>query len=537
MTDYPTILKLRNRLAEWLHDVPAAERHARFSDIVDEFGVPDVAAEMLSMKSANAGRIAKRLSGNPLLAARHGPVRTIGLFVTRLRGGGAERVVSRLSFLFREHGLNVVLFSQEPPHAEDYPLPDGIARVLLPTKAPDPAERFRILFSALSEHHIDMFLHHAERNTWLLPDLFTVKSAGVPFVSCSHGCFGSQLITAGTYLEPQVQVQQLSDAVVVLSEDFAFCYRALGVRASVIPNPQTFVPADAPPQRPEGDVILWLSRKHPVKNYLAPLHILAYVVKKRPEAKLLMVGEPQDRGCDKKIRKLANALGVGRNLEVLPNANEVDALYDKTSVVLITSVSEASPMVLAEAMGKGVPVVLFELPYVERLKKCPAVPQVPFNDCAAAASEIVRLLESAAAWRALSEAELAVAREFADIDLFARWKALFDSLSEKPERLSSSLSDGEASAGRMLDAFLRMHSFAVSSSAIQKPSNTEDPTLLRPTPFKSGKGHHGRRIANLLNLLAWRVRQMSDTIAKRGVPRTASMLFSALFRRASKVNG
>lgn len=531
MTDYSTLLKLREYLADWLFDAPAAERHTRFANIVEAFGVPAVAAEMLSMRAANAGRIAKRLAGNPLLDSRRRPMKTIGLFVTRLRGGGAERVVSRLAFLFREHGFDVVLFSQEPPNPEDYPLPDGIARVHLPIKAPDPEERFRILSSALSEHGIDIYLHHAEKNPWLLPDLFTVKSAGVPFVSCSHGCFGSQLITAGTYLEPQIQVQQLSDAVVVLSEDFAFCYRALGVPAFVIPNPQTFVPADRPPDRPEQDVLLWLSRKHPVKNYLAPVRILAEVVKARPGVKLLMIGEPQDPDCNRKIRKLAKALGVGDRVEIKPNSNDVDALYEAAAVVLVTSVSEASPMVVAEAMNKGVPVVLFELPYVERLKKCPSVPQVPFNDCAAAAGEVVKLLESETTWRALSEAELSVARYFAGIDLFARWMELFDSISGKPSRTSLARSEEERSAGTMLDAFLRMHSFGVASSNGWKKPKEADPSLLRPELYKRKTGRHGRRTADAINVLAWRFRKTSDSIAKRGLRKSAWAILANLVRR------
>ena len=56
-------------------------------------------------------------------------------------------------------------------------------------------------------------------------------------------------------------------------------------------------------------------------------------------------------------------------------------------------------MVLTEALSHGVPVVMYDLPYLELVRQCQGIFSVPMGDTAAAAEAVSALLSDDALWQ------------------------------------------------------------------------------------------------------------------------------------------
>ena len=517
---------LRSVLVNWLSDVPDGSRPARFDEIMKKFGAPAVISGILGLGQKRIGDVARAVNGAECLRVRRSKVDSIGLFVGRLRGGGAERVVSLLAGILSKRGKRIILFTQEPPNSMDFPIPGGIERIVLPTAARDWGRRVEILQRELTRHNVDVYIHNAEKTPLLLYDLLAVKSAGVYFLSYNHGCFAGHFTENSICVRSSIDVQRLADMSPVLSRDFEACYRALGVRAVTVANPLSLQIADQPPEKPDHDLILWVARRNAIKNYLAPVRILSEVVKRRPKAQVLMVGEPQEKNCDRAILRLAKQLGIRTHIRLLPYAEDIRPLYRRASVVLVTSVCEASPMVLLEAMASGVPVVMFDLPYVESARECDSVFQVPFDSAFAASASICELLEDNEKWRKATFAGIARAKALSEVDVGAMWDKLFASLLDDKD-----FPFGLADSGWFGKELMSLLDAQAAGAAIGENDHLEylktiDATLVRPA-FRPARSLVWC-LANVLDWCAWRVRQLSDFGERRlmrrlGISRTVAV--------------
>jgi glycosyltransferase involved in cell wall biosynthesis len=98
--------------------------------------------------------------------------------------------------------------------------------------------------------------------------------------------------------------------------------------------------------------------------YLKGMHLgipaFAHLLKKRPEARLTLVG----RGPDgERWRTLAEKLGVGNRIDWVPwlDRGELPTIYASHDVLLFPSLHDSGGMVVLEAMAYGLPVVCLDL--------------------------------------------------------------------------------------------------------------------------------------------------------------------------------
>ena len=96
-----------------------------------------------------------------------------------------------------------------------------------------------------------------------------------------------------------------------------------------------------------------VGRLHPVKNHERMLSILREVRKTRPDARLLIVGADQD-GRAALLRQNAAELGMADALVLAGERRDADAILAAMDCFLMTSHSEALPLVAIEAQVQGV---------------------------------------------------------------------------------------------------------------------------------------------------------------------------------------
>lgn len=98
-------------------------------------------------------------------------------------------------------------------------------------------------------------------------------------------------------------------------------------------------------------VISCVGRLDPIKNYSFMLDVMNLVLKKQPKAKLIFAGDGSER---QKLETKAVTLGIRQNIKFLGNMQNVIPVYCASDVFCLTSINEASPLVLLEAQAVNV---------------------------------------------------------------------------------------------------------------------------------------------------------------------------------------
>jgi len=345
---------------------------------------------------------------------------TIGIYYRRMYNGGVERVLSKLIPVFVQHGRRVVLFTDVIDEAREYPLPTGVIRVVLGEDAPLRARCERIL-STIREHHVDVYCTHAN-DTALLYELSCVQQAGIPVILEHHNIFSALPCIMGRELR---LLCRRMDAVVTLSRTDAMFWRLLGCRSMYIPNP-----VDPPVPLSffyDADTILWLQRVEQVQKQVLDLpEILQRVVAEVPHAKLCIVGASDTAGMEDRLKAMFEERGLSDRVIFAGYHTDVEPYYRKAAVMLMTSAYEGFPMTMAESKKYGVPLVLYDLPYLELLKDGRGYVAVPQHDKAAAADALVRILKDASLREKLSKEAQQSLADFCRRDLMAAWEKAFD---------------------------------------------------------------------------------------------------------------
>jgi glycosyltransferase involved in cell wall biosynthesis len=192
-------------------------------------------------------------------------------------------------------------------------------------------------------------------------------------------------------------------------------------------DPDRFVPAD---RESEGQSVVSTARIDPLKDIETFLRMAALVRETHPAAQFAVYGAVADPAYFETCLKLRTELGLDGVVDMGMESKDVVAAYQAAAVVVLTSVSEAFPYSVLEAMSCGKAVVATDVGGVrEALETNGAL--VPPRDPAALAKEVRRLLEDPAERARLGErARAAVIERFRVDHTIARYLALYNDLME-----------------------------------------------------------------------------------------------------------
>jgi len=177
-------------------------------------------------------------------------------------------------------------------------------------------------------------------------------------------------------------------------------------RVTVVPNGVDFDllrrVADPPVLRRElglaagSEIIGYVGKDHPVKNLDLLVHSCGELLRRRPAAHLVLIGNKL--GCDRRDL-LAAGLPAGR-AHFLGVRTDVPALLKDMDVLALTSDSEGSPNIVLEALGVGTPVVSTDVGDVRcMIDHGRTGLVVPIRDAAAMTGALQTVLDDVEAFR------------------------------------------------------------------------------------------------------------------------------------------
>ena len=183
------------------------------------------------------------------------------------------------------------------------------------------------------------------------------------------------------------------------------------------------IPQSVPePEKKTFDAV-FISRLHPQKGPMELLDVWKILMRKKPDARLAMIGSgPLDAQCKARAKKL----GIEKNVEFFGFRDGVEKyrIIKSARVVVYPAVFEVGGMASAEALACGLPGVSFDLPplrvyYPRGWLKAPPGDFQGLADC------IQRLLTEPELYARLSKEAYAAGLEW---DWNARAKAMWDAI-------------------------------------------------------------------------------------------------------------
>lgn len=217
------------------------------------------------------------------------------------------------------------------------------------------------------------------------------------------------------------------DAFVILTRQDAAKWGALP-NLHVIPNARTFT-TDNPAQL-ENKEVLAVGRYAYQKGFDLLLQAWAAVCREVSGWTLRIVGDGELRD---ELQQMVARLGVGDSVILARQSSDVQSLYRRAAIYVMSSRYEGLPMVLLEAQAAGLPIVSFA---------CPCGPSdvvtdgrdgflVPAGDTDALAARLLTLMRDPALRQRMGAAAYADSARFSTEAVMGQWERLFDSLLSK----------------------------------------------------------------------------------------------------------
>jgi glycosyltransferase involved in cell wall biosynthesis len=176
---------------------------------------------------------------------------------------------------------------------------------------------------------------------------------------------GEEQMNLGVHRKPLRRAMARSygglDALVVLTESDVQAYRTLlgdgAPRLARIPN--TVKPLIGPRADPDAKVLLAAGRYTSQKGFDVLIPAYAKVAAARPDWRLRLCGRGRDA---QRLRELIAEHDLQEHVTLAPPAEDLPGEMERASIYVLSSRYEGFPLVLLEAMGKGMAVVAFDCP-------------------------------------------------------------------------------------------------------------------------------------------------------------------------------
>ena len=194
-------------------------------------------------------------------------------------------------------------------------------------------------------------------------------------------------------------------------------------------------PADPPP------ILCLIGRVVPIKDIKTFIRAMRRVANNMPEAEGWIAGpEDEDPGYAQECHDLVRSLGLENNVRFL-GFQKIDDLMPKIGLTILSSISEALPLVILEGYAAGVPTISTDVGSCRQLIEGlpgddaaigPSGAVVNIADPQALADASIALLSDYDRWRAASRAAIErVERYYTDTMMFGAYRKVFEGALER----------------------------------------------------------------------------------------------------------
>jgi glycosyltransferase involved in cell wall biosynthesis len=367
------------------------------------------------------------------LAAR--PVRSVVLATNHLRTGGISGVVISQARVLLESGLRVTVVAREPG-SDLSSLPDGVDFVEVPTDS--LASALAQWSEICAQRDVDVVIDHQwQYSTSWQAFALAARAAGVATIGWSHNFAGRSLLLGLDRLESAPRYFPLLSHLVVLSPlDVAF-WKLRGMpRVSYLPNPPSTNMLEAgivaaPRLSPAGrriELVWWGRLQQRTKRVSELLDVAEHLEHMGIDFRLRIIGPDWRDMTAARLNEMAKERRLDRRVQAIGQlrGDALTAAIDSSDLFVNTSIIEGYPLTIPEAQARGLPVAMFDLPWLAVISGNDGVATTEWGDAEALARRIAEIATNPDVYTRMSRASLVAAERELSRDFAERYRQLVD---------------------------------------------------------------------------------------------------------------
>lgn len=404
-------------------------RSEALTALIDRVGALNLAVASSDFCPRSLPMLAAAIPAQPL--SEHKPAHVV-LRTGNLRTGGVQGVVvAQADHLIRAGiGVTVVLDS-EPTSA--YALPAGVE--LLQLEGQTRGDKVSFLAELCEAKSADVVIdHHIFYNDRWPYFALGLSGAGVSTIGWIHNFALRPLLDEVSRLSFLDKYLPILSTVVVLSEPDVVYWKLRGISNVVfLPNPPSplvqQIPVNSAPRTAPTDrleIVWWGRMQQRTKQVLDLIDVGVNLRELGVDFRITIVGPAGPDLNARQIERKARDRGISKNVVLAGHlhGSELINAVKHAHVFVSTSIVEGYPLVLVEAQALGLPVVMYDLPWLEFLRDNSGVLTVPQGDRSALAATLAVLVADKDHYSDLSNGALKKARMEASYDLEQLYLAL-----------------------------------------------------------------------------------------------------------------
>lgn len=363
---------------------------------------------------------------------------------SHLKTGGLQGVVTAQAHILAGEGIDVTVALHQNQDIEHPITPDARSAIIAGNSW---AEKIQCFIDICSDVEADaVFDHHLLYNDYWPFYALAARAVGIGTIGWVHnfalrpmfnGSTRTSFITANLLI--------LEDTVVLSPTDVAF-WAMNGVDNAVfLPNPPSPILIDqgtlSEPKQlgaPPIELVWWGRLQQSTKQVAELLKVAEHLRDQGTEFHMSIIGpDGPDLTRDTLLRE-TQRIGVSNSVDVLGplHGKELTAALQQADVCLMTSSIEGFPLTLVEGQALGLPVVMYDLPWLAYLKGNDGVRTVPQKDAARMALEIAAFADDPQSYKSASDAALDSARQILELDFGSLYRQLIEKRLEAEHRPS-----------------------------------------------------------------------------------------------------
>ncbi len=292
--------------------------------------------------------------------------KNIGILVPSIETGGMERTASRLSKMLSEYGFNVFLIVFKYDRLRAYPYKGKI--IVSPCKIDNSSFSKEVISYIVDaglikdikkKYNIETTISISQEMN-LINILSDVNDKKILTI---HNCMSVRTdINSLAYNKIIMLLSNLAYKIVTVSEwcanDLHKKYFLPKKKITVIYNPLGIKHRERI-EKDKKPIVLTVGRLEKVKRQWHIIKAFKSVHDRIPGAELWLAGDGPEK---EKLEKLAEQLKIKDKVKFLGFVKNVDELYGKAKIFVLSSESESFSCVAVEAMANGIPIVASDFP-------------------------------------------------------------------------------------------------------------------------------------------------------------------------------